>query len=52
MEVEIKKTENGWHCKDKDNGEEDWCFETAKSMLDYLKDYLPKNIGDEVKLSD
>ncbi len=50
MEIEITKTENGYHCKDKSDDEE-WCFETAESMLGYIRTYLPKEIGNEIKLT-
>ena len=52
MELEIVKTMNGYNCKEKDNGERNWSFENAKSLLLWLKDFLPKQAGDEAKLTD
>ena len=48
MELEICKTENGWHVTDKDDG--DWCFENSKSLLAWLKDFLPTEPESEIKV--
>jgi hypothetical protein len=50
MEVEIKKTENGYHCKDKNDGE--YCFETCTALFKYLEQFLPCKNEQEIKLTD
>lgn len=50
MEIEIKKTENGYHCKDKADGE--WCFQTIPALLEWLALFLPEAAGSECKLQD
>lgn len=50
MELEIKKTVNGYHVKDADDGE--LCFETKEMLSQYLCGFYPKNVGDEIKITD
>ncbi len=50
MEIEIKRSENGWHCKIKDT-EEEYCLETMKTLLAYLARFMPEKIGDEIKVT-
>jgi len=50
MKVEIVKTENGWSTKDKDDGE--YSFESDMALMKYLMNFLPCDIGCEVKLTD
>jgi hypothetical protein len=50
MKIEICKTENGYHVKDKDGG--DWCFEDTGSLMTWLKKFLPCEINSEIKITD
>ncbi len=52
MELEIVKTMNGYYCKEKDNGERKWSFESAASLFGWLKDFLPTVADGEVKITD
>ncbi len=51
MEIEITKTENGYHSKNVETGKE-WCFENAGTLLTWLKSFLPETLGDERRLTD
>lgn len=50
MEIEIQKSENGYHVKNKETDEER-CYENAKSLLSWMVDCLPCNVGDEIKIT-
>lgn len=52
MELEITKTMNGFICVEKDNSCRTWSFESPSTLVIWLKDFLPKEAGEEVKLSD
>lgn len=52
MELEIIKTKNSYYVKETSNGMANWSFESAKSLLDWLKDFLPKQYNEERKLTD
>lgn len=50
MNIEITKSENGFHCKDEDG--KDWCFDTKDKLMEYLFSCMPSEAGEEVKLTD
>ena len=51
MQLEITKTENGYHVKDNETNKER-CFETMAHLGDYLGSVILKNIGDQVTIKD
>jgi hypothetical protein len=52
MELEIIRTMNGYDVKEKDNGLRSWSFESTGSLLNWIKDFLPKEAEGEIKVTD
>jgi len=51
MDIEIKRTVNGFHVKDTETGD-DMCFEGQDSLMTFLCKYLPENTDGEIRITD
>ena len=51
MDLEIVRTENGYHVKDTEANKE-YCYESTANLCAYLAACLLPNVGDEVTIKD